>query len=53
MEKIPRCPILSSETLKSQAMISNVMQPANKIEENIDRRLINQPLQRGNIIYIT
>jgi len=32
---------------------SIVMQPAHKIEEKIDQRLQNQPLQGGNLLYIT
>jgi len=48
--KMPRCPVWSSETLESKALIPNVMKSA---QEKIDQRLRIQPLQGGNLLYIT
>jgi len=48
--KIPRCSVWSSETLESKALIPNVMKLAHK---KINERLRNQPLQGGNLLYIT
>ena len=50
IEKIPRWPIWSSETLESKALIPNVMKPA---QEKIDQHLRIQPLRGGNLLYIT
>jgi len=44
---------LEQKTLKPKALIPNVMQLAHKIEEKIDQRLQNQPLQGHNLLYIT
>lgn len=51
--KIPRWPVWSSETLESKALIPNVMKPAQEKIEKIDQRLRIQPLQGGNLLYIT
>jgi len=51
--KIPRCPVWSSKTLESKATIPNVMKLAQEKIEKIDQRLIIQPLQGGNLLYIT
>ena len=51
--KMPRWPVWSSETLESKALIPNAMKPAQEKVEKIDQRLIIQPLQGGNLLYIT
>ena len=51
--KIPRGPVLSSETLESKALIQNVMKPTPKIEQKRYQRLRNEPLRGGNLQYIT
>ena len=50
---MPRWPIWSNETLESKPLIPNVMKPAHKKIEKIDHRVQNQPLQGGNLLYIT
>ncbi len=52
LAKIPWWPLWSSETLESKALIPNVMQRDHKIEEELDQRLQNKPLQGGNLLYI-
>ena len=50
---IPIWLIWRSESLESQALIPNVMKQTHKIEEKRDQWLRNQPLQGGNLLYIT
>ena len=51
--KMPRWPVWSSKTLESKALIPNVMKLAQEKIEKIDQHHRIQPLQGGNLLYIT